>query len=66
MNKFIRELVRRRAGERCEYCRMPQYAIPDVPLHIEHIIAIQHRGSDDVDNLALAYDRCNRHKGTTL
>lgn len=66
MTKFVRELVRRRAGERCEYCRIPQHAIPDVALHIEHIVAVQHLGSVDLDNLALACDRCNRHKGTDL
>jgi hypothetical protein len=60
---FVRELVRHRAGERCEYCRIPQYAIPDVRLHIEHIVALQHGGSDDPENLALACDRYNRHKG---
>jgi hypothetical protein len=59
-------MVRRRAGDRCEYCRIPQYAIPDVPLHVEHIIAVQHDGSDDPENLALACDRCNRHKGPNL
>jgi hypothetical protein len=66
VTKFVRELVRRRAGDRCEYCRIPQYAIPDIALHIEHIVAIQHRGSNDIVNLALACDRCNRHKGPNL
>ncbi|MGB7159784.1 MAG: HNH endonuclease [Tepidisphaeraceae bacterium] len=66
MTKFVREMVRRRAADRCEYCRVPQYAIPDVLLHIEHIVAIQHRGSDEPANLALACDRCNRFKGTNL
>jgi hypothetical protein len=63
---FVRELVRTRAKDRCEYCRIPQYAIPDVRLHVEHIIALQHRGTDDADNLALACDRCNFHKGPNL
>ncbi|MEA2735359.1 MAG: hypothetical protein QOE14_1810 [Humisphaera sp.] len=66
MTKFVRELVRRRAGDRCEYCRIPQYAIPDIALHIEHIVAIQHRGTDEAENLGLACDRCNRHKGPNL
>ena len=66
MNTFLRQLVRRRAGERCEYCRIPQFAIPDGPLQVEHIIALQHQGTDDPDNLALACDRCNRLKGPNL
>jgi hypothetical protein len=34
--------------------------------HVEHIIARQHGGSDDLSNLALACDRCNLHKGPNL
>jgi hypothetical protein len=34
--------------------------------HIEHVIARQHGGSDDIDNLALACHRCNLHKGPNL
>jgi hypothetical protein len=63
---FVRELVRHRAGDRCEYCRIPQYATPHLTFHIEHVIAVQHGGSDDPSNLALACDRCNLHKGTNL
>lgn len=37
-----------------------------MPLHIEHIIARQHRGDDSSENLALACLRCNLHKGTNL
>ena len=34
------DAVRRRAGGRCEYCRLPLY-VPR-PFHIEHIVARQH------------------------
>ncbi len=34
--------------------------------HAEHIIALQHRGEDDVQNLALACGKCNAYKGTNL
>ena len=34
--------------------------------HIEHIIAKQHGGGDDVENLALACQRCNLRKGPKL
>ncbi len=34
--------------------------------HIEHVIAKQHGGRDDADNLALACHRCNLRKGPNL
>jgi hypothetical protein len=34
--------------------------------HGEHIVARQHRGSDEHDNLALACHHCNVHKGPNL
>lgn len=34
--------------------------------HVEHIVARQHGGRDDVDNLALACHRCNLRKGPNL
>jgi hypothetical protein len=61
-----RDAVRRRAGARCEYCRLPQAAEPGARFHIEHIVARQHGGADDEANLALACHRCNRHKGPNL
>src|SRR5688572_11901366 len=66
MNDATRELVRGRAGNRCEYCRLPQSALPFATFHVEHIVARQHGGSDDADNLALSCDRCNAFKGTNL
>lgn len=60
-----RQLVRRRAAERCEYCRLPE-DVSDVPFHIEHVVARQHVTDDDPGNLALACDRCNLHKGPNL
>lgn len=66
MDAAIRTLVRERANHRCEYCRLPQYALPLAPFHIEHIIARQHGGPDDVSNLALACHHCNLHKGPNL
>jgi hypothetical protein len=58
-------LVRQRAGNRCEYCRLPQ-DFSALRFHIEHIIARQHGGTDDQENLALACPECNFHKGTNL
>jgi HNH endonuclease len=60
-----RDIVRRRAENRCEYCLLPQ-EYSRLTYHIEHIVAIQHGGSGTTDNLALACQRCNRHKGPNL
>ncbi len=66
MNSATRALVRRRAANRCEYCRLSQQDLVTLTFHIEHVIARQHQGSDDPANLALACDRCNFHKGPNL
>jgi hypothetical protein len=66
MDASVRDSVRRRASGHCEYCHLPQSAVPSAPFQIEHIVARQHFGSDDASNLALACDRCNLHKGPNL
>jgi len=66
MEPSLRELVRRRAGNACEYCRMPRDATPLISFHIEHIVSRQHGGADTPDMLALACDRCNAYKGPNL
>jgi len=33
---------------------------------VDHVIAEKHGGATELDNLALACWRCNRHKGTDL
>jgi hypothetical protein len=65
MDSAISQLVRQRAGQRCEYCRLPQSASA-LRFHIEHIIARQHGGTDDPANLALACPECNYQKGPNL
>lgn len=65
MDASLRRLVRLRAGDCCEYCRLPQLALP-ASLQIEHIIAKQHRGTDESENLALSCPYCNRYKGPNL
>jgi hypothetical protein len=68
MDAATRDLVRRRAGDRCEYCHMPQEATLFIPFHVEHIIAKQHvvEGHDHPSGLAYACDRCNAFKGPNL
>ena len=66
MDEAVRQFVRGRAAQRCEYCRLPQAALPWATFHIEHIRARQHGGHDDLENLALACRRCNLRKGPNL
>jgi hypothetical protein len=62
----VRRLVRERARDRCEYCRTRQEDEPFVTYQVEHVIAIQHGGSDEDENLSLACSHCNLHKGPNL
>jgi hypothetical protein len=66
MDRATREFVRRRAEGVCEYCRLPQHALPVSDFHIEHVTARQHGGPDDEGNLAVACERCNLYKGPNL
>ena len=66
MDEATRALVRDRAGNRCEYCQLHQDDSPLATLHIEHIVAKKHGGSDVSSNLALACIDCNLHKGANL
>jgi hypothetical protein len=66
MDQNLREFVRARARDACEYCRLPQQATPLIAFHVEHIVSRQHGGTDDPSGLALACDRCNAYKGPNL
>jgi hypothetical protein len=66
MDQAVRQFVRERANQRCEYCPIPQDALLWARFHIEHILARQHGGTDDPQNLALACRRCNARKGPNL
>ena len=68
MDARTRELVRRRAGQRCEYCHISERAVPYLVFHVDHIIAKQHLDevSDDPQGLAWACSECNYHKGPNL
>ena len=65
MDAATSQLVRQRAGHRCEYCHLPQEHSA-IQFHLEHIIARQHGGTDAPENLALACPECNYQKGTNL
>ena len=62
----LRELVRVRAADRCEYCSLGQAALPFLTFQVEHVIARQHGGPTTEDNLAWACQHCNLHKGPNL
>jgi hypothetical protein len=66
MDADTRRTVRERAGDRCEYCRLPQEHAPLWRHQIEHIIPRKHRGTDDPDNPAWACVRCNLSKSSNL
>jgi hypothetical protein len=61
-----RRTVRSRAGNACEYCRLPQEQSPLATLQVEHVVPRKHGGDDSLDNLALACIDCNLSKGTNL
>ena len=66
MNAATRRRILDRAGNRCEYCRLPQDSAPVIRFQIEHVLPRQHGGGDSIKNLALACPRCNRYKGPNL
>ena len=65
MDAVTRNLVRQRAGGRCEYCHLPDFAV-DLTFHVEHIVASVHRVDDSLANLAWSCPRCNLRKGICL
>lgn len=65
MDSSLREAVRRRAGYRYEYCRLPE-AVHDEQFSVDHIVARKHAGATDSENLAMCCLRCNLHKGADL
>jgi hypothetical protein len=66
MDQELRTAVRERAAFRCEYCLLPEEYAPVTPFQVEHIVAKQHGGGDELSNLALACHRCNLTKGPNL
>lgn len=63
--KSIRQFVHRRAEGYCEYCGKPE-GFSSYDHQVDHIIAVQHGGSNSPDNLALACFRCNNKKGSNI
>jgi hypothetical protein len=65
MDENFRRFVTSRAGNCCEYCRLPQ-EFYEIRFPIDRILAGQHGGNYEFENVALACHRCNRKKGPNL
>ncbi len=65
ISRSSRQAVRDRAGDCCEYCRLPASG-GTIAFHVDHIIPVKLGGSDDISNLCLACYKCNAHKGHDL
>ncbi len=57
-----RRAVVLRAGNRCEYCGLPQ-AGQNATFHIDHVQPAAAGGDSELTNLALACVACSLHKG---
>lgn len=60
-----RKIVAERARYLCEYCFAPQKYSPQ-SFSVEHILPISKKGSDDLENLALACQGCNSFKSDKI
>ena len=61
----VRQLIAKRAGYRCEYCKVRQ-ADGFIRFEIDHVISQKHGGGSEIENLAFACPHCNSHKGSDL
>lgn len=65
MKRALLNELRKLAGGRCDYCRMPERFDP-LPFQMDHIIAQQHGGVTIVENLAWSCLHCNKRKGPNI
>jgi hypothetical protein len=65
MTPAIREQLRLRASDRCEYCQLPQ-ACTILPHEADHIRSQKHHGPTTLENLCWACARCNDFKGSDV
>ena len=61
----FRSQVQERAQGCCEYCHLPEEA-DFVNFELDHVIATQHGGATELDNLAYACMDCNKRKGPNI
>ncbi len=69
MTPYISHEFRQQVAERgrfiCEYCLLHNDE-SHFGSELDHIISVKHDGLTELENLAYACMRCNRHKGTDL
>ena len=65
MAESLDQIIRRVAGDRCEYCRVPD-GLTRMRHILDHVIAAQHRGKTAIGNLALCCPPCNLYKGPNI
>ena len=58
----LASLVRTRAGDHCEYCRLSQVS-QEAAFHIDHVVPRSANGPASLENLALACVSCSLRKG---
>jgi hypothetical protein len=61
ISSTLRNLVIRRADNRCEYCKLSQIG-QEATFHIDHVIPVAADGPTEANNLALACVSCSLHK----
>lgn len=61
ISQNLRDLVRQRAGRRCEYCQTAEW-ISGLECEIDHVIPVMQGGPTTADNLCLACSSCNGFK----
>ncbi len=59
----LRELVRQRAGNRCEYCQASEWLSGQL-CHVDHVVPLAAGGATEAANLCLACAACNGSKLT--
>ena len=59
------DFVRRRAGDRCEYCKLPQL-FQEAVFHVDHVHPRKRGGKTDANNLALACVSCSLRKAARV
>ncbi len=65
ISAVLRQRVRDRAGNRCEYCRIHEkYTLKRH--EIDHVYAEKHGGETEAPNLCLSCAACNRYKSSDL
>lgn len=65
MQTPLDRLVQQRANQCCEYCLLPDLVLSET-FQLDHIIAKQHGGLTQEENLAYCCPGCNRNKGPNI